>query len=124
MRAPFFEVGTFGVGASLCVALGIGFAFGFSLERAGLGSARKLAGQFYLTDLTVIKVMFTAIVTAMLGTFWLSRVGLLDLDRVYVPETFVLPQLVGGLLFGFGFAVAGSVPARPASRPRRDESMA
>ena len=67
MRAPFFEFGAFGAGVGLCVALAIGVAFGFTLERAGLGSARKLAGQFYFTDLTVLKVMFTAIITAMLG---------------------------------------------------------
>ena len=33
--------------------LAIGVAFGVALERAGLGNARKLTGQFYLTDLTV-----------------------------------------------------------------------
>jgi len=75
-----------------------------------MGSARKLAGQFYLTDLTVFKVMFTAIVTAMLGVFWLGRLGVLDLTRVYVPETFLLPQLVGGLVFGVGFALGGLCP--------------
>jgi len=88
----------------------IGIAFGWTLERAGLGSAPKLAGQFYFTDLTVFKVMFSAIVTAMLGAFWLSRIGILDLSQVYIPETFLLPQLAGGLLFGVGFVVAGLCP--------------
>jgi uncharacterized protein len=88
----------------------IGFAFGWFLERGGLGSARKLAGQFYFTDLTVFKVMFSALVTAMLGTFWLDRFGLIDLSVVYLPETFVWPQLVGGALFGAGFLVAGLCP--------------
>ena len=101
----------------------IGIAFGWALERAGLGSARKLAGQFYLTDLTVFKVMFSAIVTAMLGVFWLGRLGLLDLARVYVPETFLLPQLVGGLLFGVGFVARRSlsrhVVRRGGDRARR-----
>jgi uncharacterized protein len=92
------------------VAALIGIAFGWTLERAGLGSAPKLAGQFYLTDLTVFKVMFSAIVTAMLGAFWLSRLGILDLSQVYIPETFLLPQLAGGLLFGVGFVVAGLCP--------------
>jgi uncharacterized membrane protein YedE/YeeE len=91
-------------------ALLIGIAFGFALERAGLGSARKLAGQFYGTDLTVFKVMFSAIVTAMLGTFWLAWLGILDLSSVYLPETWLTPQLVGGLLFGAGFVVAGLCP--------------
>jgi uncharacterized protein len=95
---------------SLAVAVAIGIAFGWTLERAGLGSARKLVGQFYFTDLTVFKVMFTAIVTAMLGVFWLSRLGVLDLSRVYVPETFLAPQLAGGLIFGAGFALAGLCP--------------
>jgi uncharacterized membrane protein YedE/YeeE len=92
------------------IAALIGIAFGWTLERAGLGSAPKLAGQFYLTDLTVFKVMFSAIVTAMLGAFWLSRLGILDLSQVYIPETFLLPQLAGGLLFGVGFVVAGLCP--------------
>lgn len=92
------------------VAVLIGIAFGWTLERAGLGSAPKLAGQFYFTDLTVFKVMFSAIVTAMLGAFWLSRLGILDLSQMYIPETFLLPQLAGGLLFGVGFVVAGLCP--------------
>jgi uncharacterized membrane protein YedE/YeeE len=92
------------------IATLIGIAFGWTLERAGLGSAPKLAGQFYLTDLTVFKVMFSAIVTAMLGAFWLSRLGILDLSQVYIPETFLLPQLAGGLIFGIGFVLAGLCP--------------
>ena len=94
----------------MIAAILIGIAFGWTLERAGLGSARKLAGQFYLTDLTVFKVMFTAIVVAMLGAFWLGRLGVIDLSRVYVPETFLAPQLVGGLMFGLGFVIAGLCP--------------
>jgi uncharacterized membrane protein YedE/YeeE len=110
VAAPLFEPGLVGQVASLGVAVAIGVAFGWTLERAGLGSAPKLAGQFYGTDFTVFKVMFTAIVVAMLGTFWLGRAGVLDLSRVYVPETWLLPQLLGGALFGIGFAIAGLCP--------------
>lgn len=110
MTAPFFEFGLFGESASLIVALVIGIAFGYVLEQSGMGNARKLAGQFYLRDLTVFKVMFTAIVTAMLGVFWLGWLGVLDVSRVYVPETFITPQLVGGVVFGAGFALAGLCP--------------
>jgi uncharacterized membrane protein YedE/YeeE len=92
------------------VALVIGVAFGFALERAGLGSARKLAGQFLLRDFTVIKVMFTAIVTAMLGIFWLGRLGVIDAAFLYVPDTYLAPQAAGGVLFGAGFALAGLCP--------------
>jgi uncharacterized protein len=95
---------------ALAVAFAIGVGFGWCLERAGLGSARKLMGQFHLTDLAVFKVMFSAIVTAMLGLFWLSRFGVVDLSRVYVPETFVAPQIAGGIVFGAGMALAGLCP--------------
>ena len=94
----------------LLVAAGIGVAFGFALERAGLGSARKLAGQFLLRDFTVLKVMFSAIVTAMLGTFWLGRLGLIDFAFLYIPDTYLAPQLAGGAIFGVGFALAGLCP--------------
>ena len=110
MIAPLYHTGTIGVRGGLAVALGIGIAFGFLLERAGLGNARKLSGQFRFTDFAVLKVMFSAIITASLGVFWLSRVGALDLARVYVPETYVLPQLAGGALFGVGMVVAGLCP--------------
>ena len=110
MRAPFFEFGAFGDAGALIAALVIGVAFGWCLERSGMGSARKLSAQFYLTDLTVFKMMFSAIVTAMLGAFWLGRIGVLDLSRVYVPETFLAPQIVGGLVFGAGFAIGGLCP--------------
>lgn len=110
MTAPFSEYGYLGARGVLLAGLGIGIAFGACLERSGLGSARKLMGQFMLTDLAVFKVMFTAIITAMLGLFWLSRLGALNIERVYLPETFLLPQLVGGVVFGIGFALAGLCP--------------
>ena len=95
---------------ALVAAVGIGIAFGWLLERGGLGNARKLAAQFHLADFTVIKVMFSALVTAMVGAFVLTRIGLLDMSRLYVPETFLAPQAIGGVLFGVGFAIAGLCP--------------
>jgi uncharacterized protein len=110
MNAPFFKLGLFGDETSLIVAFVVGIGFGWFLERAGFGSARKLTAQFYLDDLAVFKVMFTAIVTAMLGIFYLSWMGLLDLSLVYVAPTFLWPQLAGGLLLGFGFIIGGYCP--------------
>jgi uncharacterized membrane protein YedE/YeeE len=123
MSAPFLDSATAGDVRALVAALVIGTAFGACLERSGMGSARKLVGQFYLDDMAVLKVMFSAIITAMLGVFWLARLGLLDLARVYVPETFLVPQLAGGLVFGIGFALAGLCPGTScvaAASGRRD----
>lgn len=110
MSAPFFKFGAFGDETSLVVAVAIGIGFGFFLERAGFGSARKLTDQFYLKDLSVLKVMFTAIVTAMLGLFYLSWMGLVDLSLVYFGPTYLIPQIVGGLILGIGFVVGGYCP--------------
>jgi uncharacterized membrane protein YedE/YeeE len=110
MNAPFYKLGLFNDNVSLIFAFIIGIAFGFFLERGGLGNSRKLAAQFYLTDLTVFKVMFTAIVTAMLGLFWFSWIGFVDLSLVYVNPTYILPQLVGGFIFGIGFVMGGLCP--------------
>jgi len=94
----------------MITAILLGLAFGVALERAGLGDARKLTAQFYLTDLTVFKVMFTAIVTAMLGLTVLSAAGVVSLARIEPIPTWLLPQLAGGLLFGVGFVMGGYCP--------------
>jgi hypothetical protein len=107
---PLADTGALTPDGALWIAPLLGFAFGFLLERAGLAHAPRLAGQFYFTDFTVFKVLFSALLTAMLGAFWLNRVGLLDLHRVYIPETFVLAQAIGGVLFGAGFLLSGLCP--------------
>lgn len=100
----------FSVAADLAVALVLGLGFGFSLERAGFGSARKLTAVFYLYDMAVVKVMFTAIVTAMAGLAALSAMGVLDLAELYLEPTSLAAQAVGGLVFGAGFIVGGYCP--------------
>ncbi len=94
----------------LVLALIVGSAFGFWLERAGFGSSRKLTAIFYLRDFAVLKVMFSAMVTAALGLQGLSALGYVDLGALYVPESIVWPQLAGGLLFGVGFVAGGWCP--------------
>jgi uncharacterized membrane protein YedE/YeeE len=110
MIAPLSKLGVLGDEASLVVAFLIGIGFGFFLERAGFGSAKKLVSQFYLDDLSVFKVMFTAIVTAMLGVTYLAWTGVLDLSLVYLVPTYWVAQVVGGLLLGVGFVVGGYCP--------------
>ena len=110
MNAPFYKFNFFGDEVSLIIAFIIGIGFGFVLERGGFGNARILAAQFYLTNMRVFKVMFTAIVTAMLGLFFLSWIGYVDLSLIYVSDTYVMPQILGGLLLGFGFVIGGYCP--------------
>lgn len=92
------------------VYLLIGVAFGFVLESAGFGNSLKLAGQFYFKELTVLKVMFGAIVTAMVLIFAATGLGLLDYNLIYVNTTYLWPDIVGGLIMGVGFIVGGFCP--------------
>ncbi len=100
----------FSLGAELAIALVLGLGFGFALERAGFGSARKLTAVFYLYDMAVVKVMFSAVVTALVGLAVLSGGGLLDMSALYFEPTNWMAQIGGGLLFGAGFVVGGYCP--------------
>jgi rhodanese-related sulfurtransferase/uncharacterized membrane protein YedE/YeeE len=95
---------------SYIIYLLIGVLFGAVLETAGFGNSKKLAAQFYFRDLTVFKVMFTAIIVACALVFLSSAIGLLDYNLVWVPPTYLWPGIVGGLIMGAGFIVGGFCP--------------
>ena len=96
--------------AGLVSGLVCGALFGWVLESAGFGSPCKLTGQFRLSDWSVLKVMFTAIVVAAAGLLLLQAVGWMAVDAVFVPSAMVVAAAVGGLLVGAGFAVGGYCP--------------
>lgn len=95
---------------NLLFAFFIGIAFGFVLEQAGFSSSRRLAGVFYGYDFTVLRVFFTAGITAMLGVLLLGFFGLLDLNAIYVNPTWLYPAIVGGVIMGVGFILGGYCP--------------
>jgi len=88
----------------------IGIGFGFLLEAAGFSTSRKLVGLFYGYDFTVLKVFFTAAVTAATGLLLLNYFGIVDYGAIYVPTTFLWPTVVGGLIMGLGFIIGGFCP--------------
>lgn len=92
------------------IALVIGIAFGFVLENSGFSSSRKLAGVFYGYDFTVLKVFFTAAITAAIGLYYFHFMGWLDLSLVYVNPTFLTSAIVGGVIMGLGFIMGGYCP--------------
>jgi rhodanese-related sulfurtransferase/uncharacterized membrane protein YedE/YeeE len=108
--APFALVDDLGKAGAYLVYLLIGIAFGATLEVAGFANSRKLAAQFYLKDMTVLKVMFTGIITAMVLIFLASAVGLLNYNAIYVNPTYLWPGIVGGLIMGVGFILGGFCP--------------
>ena len=110
MNFPLYPYEMISQAVNLLLGLALGVGFGFVLESGGLGDARKLVGQFLLKDMAVFKVMFTAIITAMLGLFFLSWGGLINLELLQISDSYLAPQLVGGLILGAGFAIAGYCP--------------
>jgi rhodanese-related sulfurtransferase len=88
----------------------IGFGFGYVLEIAGFGKSTKLAAQFYFTEMTVLKVMFTGIIVAMVLVFLATAIGLLDYNLIWVNPTYLYPGIVGGLVMGVGFILGGFCP--------------
>lgn len=95
---------------NLIIALFIGIAFGFILEQAGFSSTKKLVGLFYGYDFTVLRVFFTAGVTAMVGVLLLQHYGLIDIELIYINPTFLRSAIVGGLIMGAGFIIGGFCP--------------
>lgn len=88
----------------------IGIAFGFVLESSGFSSSRKLAGVFYGYDTVVLKVFFTAAITAMTGLLFFSLFGWIDFNLVYINPTYLASAIVGGVIMGLGFIMGGFCP--------------
>lgn len=95
---------------NLFLAFIIGIAFGWVLEGSGFSSSRKLAGVFYGYDAVVLKVFFTAAVTALIGLLFFSLFGWIDLDYVYINPTYINSAIVGGIIMGAGFITGGFCP--------------
>lgn len=110
MIAPLFQNGFFGLNFSYVLAFFIGISFGYLLEKSGFGNARKIAAEFYFEDFTMFKVFFMAIVVNVIGIFFLSWFGVLNLNLVFIPPTYISAQLFGGLVLGFGFGLGAYCP--------------
>src|SRR5512135_1069895 len=95
------------------IALVLGIMFGFALNKAGLTKYHRIVNQFRLTDMTVLKFMMTALVVTMLGLYPLRAMGLITFPTV--PATYIVGNLVGGLVFGVGMAAAGFCPGTAAA---------
>ena len=114
MINTFFSSGSLDSPAAFLASLLIGIAFGVALERAGFGSSKRLAGIFYFKDMAVMKVMFTAVIVAMLGISYAKAFGWVTTDNVYFMHTLYAAQITGGLIFGVGFVMGGWCPGTAA----------
>ncbi|MEO8384491.1 MAG: YeeE/YedE thiosulfate transporter family protein, partial [Betaproteobacteria bacterium] len=114
MINTLYGLDTLGTPQAFLLALLVGVGFGFALERAGFSSSRRLAGVFYFTDMAVVKVMFSALITAVLGLSYMVGFGWIQFDQIYLMPTIYGAQIVGGLLFGVGFVMGAWCPGTAA----------
>jgi uncharacterized membrane protein YedE/YeeE len=91
--------------STFIIAIILGIGFGFSLNKAGLTKYHKIANQFRFTDMTILKYMMTAIIVAMTGLYIFRGLGWVTFPTV--PATYIVGNLIGGLIFGVGMALAG-----------------
>lgn len=89
-----------------------GVLFGFLLQKGGVAKYHVLLGVLLLEDFTVLKVMLTAIIVGCIGIFSLHALGLV---KLHIKPTRYAANVIGGLLFGVGFALIGYCPGTGAA---------
>lgn len=98
--------------SKLIAALLFGLAFGFLLQKGGAAKFNVLIGQLLLQDWTVAKIMMSAILVGMIGIFILHRAAKVNL---HLKPTRLGANIIGGLIFGAGFALIGYCPGTAAA---------
>lgn len=93
--------------ARLLLGFATGIAFGFILQKAQVTRYEKIVAFFELKDLTVLKVMLAAILSGMVGVYFLHGLGLVHL---HIKPTLVGANLLGGAIFGVGMLLLGYCP--------------
>lgn len=89
------------------IGLVTGLLFGFLLQKGEVLRFERQVGFMLLKDMTIIKFMMTAVLVGMVGIYACHTVGLISLS---VKATNLAAIVVGGLLFGIGWAIAGYCP--------------
>jgi len=107
---PLIPQGFVNPDLNLFFAFVIGLGFGYVLEQGGFSNSRKLAGVFYGYDFVVLRVFFTAAITAAIGLLLFNYMGWVNYDLLYINPTFLWSALVGGAIMGFGFILGGFCP--------------
>lgn len=84
-----------------------GIIFGFFLQRARVDRYDVQVGAMLLEDMTIFKFMLPAIFVGIIGVYTLNGLGMAEL---HVKPTIIALNVIGGLLFGIGWAIFGLCP--------------
>jgi uncharacterized protein len=93
--------------SDLLWGLVFGVVFGFLLQKGGATNYDVIIGQLLLTDFTVLKIMLSAVLTGMMGIYLMKNLGWVEL---YPKSGSMGKNIIGGLIFGVGFAILGYCP--------------
>ncbi|QYZ78028.1 YeeE/YedE family protein [Methanofollis formosanus] len=93
--------------AQLLIGLLIGIGFGFFLQKGGVTSYDVIVGQLLLQDFTVVKLMLSAVIVGMIGFYFLKGK---EMALIHCKNVTLGSVVIGGLIFGAGFAVLGYCP--------------
>lgn len=88
---------------TLLLGLITGIAFGFVIFKVGASRFDKIVRMLLLKDFTILKFMMMAVMAAAVGIFLTNSV-------IYIAPLQLVRLLVGGLIFGVGFALLGACP--------------
>jgi len=95
----------------ICLGLLLGICFGFLLQKGGMTDYNVIEGQLLLTNFNVLKVMLSAVIVGMAGFHLLKHFGYV---RSHADEGTWGANVLGGLIFGAGFALLGYCPGTAA----------
>ena len=99
---------------TLIYGLITGILFGFILQRAGILTYEKQVGALRLIDMTVFKLMLSAIIVGSIGIYLFNDLGVIKLS---LKATSIGAQVIGGLIFGVGWDLLGYCPGISAGAP-------
>ena len=94
-------------GLQLAMGLMVGIVFGFLLQKGGVTRYDVILGQLLMVDFTVVKIMLSAVITGMIGIHLLVS---LDMAQLHPKPGSIGASVIGGLIFGVGFAILGYCP--------------
>ncbi len=89
------------------MALATGLIFGFLMQRAEVLRYDRQLGALLLEDMTIVKFMLSAVCTGMVGIQALHQMGMISLS---VKSAVIGTNLIGGVIFGLGWAMLGYCP--------------
>lgn len=93
--------------AQLGLGLLLGIGFGFLLQKGGVTSYDVIIGQLLLTNFTVLKLMLSAVITGMILLHLMHHLGWITF---HVFRGSIGSTVIGGSIFGLGFAILGLCP--------------